>query len=106
MVKDAIEQSEPFPGKREILDKLNSYQQFGPSWVMQEGYGDLSGNNYKYVYGEREENRRHGDMFDKIPVDMLKTILQSSPTEDVFNRRMSTVDYDNYDADDVFYTDG
>ena len=46
-------------------------------------------------------------MFDKITVDMLKTILQSAGKEDVFNRRMSTVDYDNYDDDDydVFYTD-
>ena len=60
-------------------------QQFGPSWVLQEEYKD---------------------MFDKITVDMLKTILWSAGTEDVFNRRMSTVDYDNYDGDDVLYTDG
>ena len=47
-------------------------------------------------------------MFDTITVDMLKTILQSAGKEDVFNRRMSTLDYDNYDdddGDDVFYTD-
>ena len=85
MVEDVIEQSKPFHGKREILSKLTGYQQFGPSWVLQEEYTD---------------------MFDKITVNMLKTILHSYGTGDVFNRRMSTVDYANYDADDVFYTDG
>ena len=99
MVKDAIEQSEPFPGKRDILAKLTGYQQFGPSWVMQEGYKDLSGDNYKYFYVENKDNRRHGDIFEKISVEVLKTILQTKGADAEFSRRMSLVEYD-YDYDD------
>jgi hypothetical protein len=63
--------------------------------VPYEGYAYLTGDNYKYV-----DNRRQGDTFNKITVDMLKTILQSAGTDDVFNRIMSDVDFDIYDGDD------
>ena len=98
LVKDAIEQSEPFPGKRDILNKLTGYQQFGPSWVLQEGYKDMTGDNYKYFYVGKD-NRRRGDMFEKISVDMLKNILQTATDNNGFNRRMSYIEYDDYEYD-------
>ena len=98
LVKDAIEQSEPFPGKRDILNKLTGYQQFGPSWVLQEGYKDMTGDNYKYFYVGKD-NRRQGEMFEKISVDMLKNILQTATDNNGFNRRMSYIEYEDYEYD-------
>merc|ERR1719233_1554107 len=111
LVKDAIEQSEPFPGKRDILNKLTGYQQFGPSWVLQEGYKDMTGENYKYFYVGKD-NRRRGDIFEKISVDMLKNILETATDDNGFNRRMSNLEYDYYeyenfndDQKDEYYDD-
>ena len=53
----------------------------------------MTGDNYEYFYVEKEAGETE-DMFDKIMVDMLKTVLQYTGTDDVFNRIISTVLYD------------
>jgi hypothetical protein len=63
--------------KRDILSALSKYQRLGPQWLKQEGYADIPGDNYKYVYVQKNTNRRKV-IFNSKPLNPLKIIIKST----------------------------